>query len=117
MAQNESDNRASVHRVVHTPGPWKIHGDGKKHDRYLAVIDSIPDREGKVVANCICHVATSNPDADGNARLIKMAPQMIDDLRLVVDVFGDSKRREPKAEACLLMAIVETIKEATGEVV
>jgi len=62
-----------------TPGPWKVFG-GPSHPQrhHLAVIDSIPDRDGKVVANCICHVAGTNDDADANARLISKAPELYD---------------------------------------
>jgi hypothetical protein len=58
-----------------TPGPWKMLG--RWNDRYLAVIDSIPDRNGKVVANCICHVALTNEDAKANANLIAAAPELL----------------------------------------
>ena len=71
--------------VGYTPGPWKIHGDGSRQYRYLAVIDSILDKDGKVLANCICHVACSNPQADGNAKLIADAPAMLNALRELVD--------------------------------
>jgi hypothetical protein len=63
-----------VSEAQHTSGPWKVFG--VRRNQYLAVIDSIPDRDGKVVANCICHVATSNPDADANARLLAAAPDL-----------------------------------------
>jgi len=99
----------------HTPGPWKIHDRGIHQNRYLAVVDSIPDKDGKVVANCICHVSMTNPDADANARLIKMAPQMLEDLILVLDTLDTNKKREPKSDAILMMAIVDTIEQATGK--
>jgi hypothetical protein len=58
-----------------TPGPWKKFS--RWNDRYLAVIDSIPDRDGAVVANCICHVALTNDDCVANANLIAAAPEML----------------------------------------
>ncbi len=64
----------------HTPGPWKIHR-GKHNRDYLAIIDSIPDKDGKVVANCICHVAMTNDDRTANANLIAAAPELADALR------------------------------------
>ena len=54
-----------------TPGPWRIYGKAKNH--HVAIIDSIPDVDGKVVANCICHVALTNPDWEANANLIAEA--------------------------------------------
>lgn len=61
----------------HTPGPWKIF-DGYGASRFApAVVDSIPDVDGKCVANCICHVASTNPDCVANAQLIAAAPDML----------------------------------------
>jgi hypothetical protein len=60
----------------HTPGPWKIHR-GKHNSCYLAVIDSIPDQDGKVVANCICHVAMTNDDRTANANAIAALPDLL----------------------------------------
>lgn len=71
----------------HTPGPWKTYG-GPAHPQrhHLAVIDSIPDVDGKVVANCICHLASTNPDADANAKLIAAAPQLLEALKQIESV-------------------------------
>ena len=60
----------------HTPGPWKIHR-GKHNSCYLAVIDSIPDQDGKVIANCICHVAMTNDDRTANANAIAALPDLL----------------------------------------
>ncbi len=68
-----------------TPGPWKIHENGSRANRYLAVIDSIPDKDGKVMANCICHVATTNEQAEANAAAIADVPAMLHALRELVD--------------------------------
>ena len=59
-------------KAKHTPGPWIVHrGRRRQNDRdYMAVIDSIPDRDGQVVANCICHVAATNPNRIANADMI-----------------------------------------------
>jgi hypothetical protein len=43
----------------------------------MAVIDSIPNRDGQVVANCICHVAGTNPNKIDNAQLIAAAPDLL----------------------------------------
>jgi hypothetical protein len=61
--------------IKHTEGPWKVFGG--QRDRYLAVIDSTPDREGKVMANCICHTAMTNPDCLANSQLIAAAPELL----------------------------------------
>jgi hypothetical protein len=67
-----------VSEAQHTPGPWKVFG--VRRNQYLAVIDSIPDQDGKVIANCICHVAMTNPDAQANAEFIVRACNAHDDL-------------------------------------
>ena len=60
-----------------TPGPWKRY-DGYGADfRKPVIVDSIPDQDGKCMANCICYVATTNPDFDANARLIALAPDLL----------------------------------------
>jgi hypothetical protein len=63
----------------HTPGPWIVHrGSRWQNDRdCMAVIDSIPNRDGQVVANCICHVAGTNPSKIDNAQLIAAAPDLL----------------------------------------
>jgi hypothetical protein len=64
--------------MSHTPGPWKIF-DGWGSSRFSPVIvDSIPDVDGKCVANCICHVASSNDVAEANAHLIAAAPDLLE---------------------------------------
>jgi len=56
--------------MSHTPGPWKIF-DGYGSDRSRpAIVDSIPDRDGRCVANCIAFAATTNPEAQANAARI-----------------------------------------------
>jgi hypothetical protein len=95
----------------HTPGPWKQFGQSQ--DRYLAVIDSIPDRKDRVVANCICHVALTNKDAKANAQLIAAAPELLEALDSLVsacDLPGD----HCEVEQALPRAIA-AIKKAKGE--
>lgn len=74
-----------VSKITTTPGPWKVHGGRASLKHHLAVIDSIPDVDGKIVANCICHVARTNPDADSNALLIAAAPELAEALRELHD--------------------------------
>jgi hypothetical protein len=83
---------------THTPGPWKIFdGWGASRDRPV-VVDSIPDIDGKCVANCICHVASSNDNAEANARLIAAAPEMLEALE---DILGGWRyiRQDPLHKA------------------
>lgn len=101
---------APVHSIVHTPGPWTLQKPKNIHDVSVCEQEVIAKHQGRVIKICGIHNGIN-----ANAMLIAMAPQMLEDLRLVVEVFGDSKRREPKAEACLLMAVIDTIEKATGE--
>ena len=61
------------------------------------ITDSIPDRDGKCVANCICYVATTNGDWDANAKLIAAAPEMLRvvnrfaTIDLAVECIGDAE--------------------------
>jgi hypothetical protein len=62
----------------YTPGPWKIF-DGWGSSRFSpAIVDSIPDVDGKCVANCICHVASTNESVEANAHLIAAAPDLLE---------------------------------------
>ena len=62
-----------------TPGPWlarQFHtGRGAVHGWW--VIDSIPDQDGRIVANAICQVSATNDDADANAKLLAAAPDLL----------------------------------------
>lgn len=89
----------------HTPGPWKVF-DGHGSNRFApAIVDGIPDIDGKCVANCICHVATTNDDVAANARLIAAAPELLAALESLVDsvqrvdpgVYGDDVASARKA--------------------
>jgi hypothetical protein len=69
----------------HTPGPWKrFDGYGADY-RKPVIVDSIPDQDGKCVANCICYVATTNDDWDANAKLIASAPALLAALTSLMD--------------------------------
>jgi hypothetical protein len=60
-----------------TPGPWLLRklpaGAGAMARTF--VLDAIPDRDGKVVANVIAF-PTTNPDWEANAAIISAAPTM-----------------------------------------
>jgi hypothetical protein len=59
-----------------TSGPWKLF-DG--HDKARPIIvDSIPDVNGKCVANCVCYLATTNDCVQANAQLIIAAPELLE---------------------------------------
>lgn len=64
----------------HTPGPWKIF-DGWGSSRCTpTIVDSIPDVDGKCVANCICYLSSTNENAFSNAQLIAAAPELLNAL-------------------------------------
>ena len=76
------NRRIGDKRMMHTPGPWKIFdGYGSEFGKPI-IVDSIPDVDGKCVANCICYMSTTNDDCLANARLIAAAPEMLDVLKL-----------------------------------
>ena len=62
-----------------TPGPWlarQFHtGRGAVHGWW--VIDSIPDHDGRIVANAICQVSATNDDAEDNAKLIAASTDLL----------------------------------------
>ena len=112
MAESKDKDAATLHPVVHTPGPWIVHGGPGRLHHYLAVIDSIPDVDGKVVANCICHVATTNEDSDANSRLIAAAPDLLAACKRYLDAMD--RYGHPDKTDRLMRAAIE---KATGEVV
>jgi hypothetical protein len=91
-----------------TPGPWQKFS--RWNERYLAVIDSTPDRDGQVVANCICHVALTNDDCVANANLIAAAP----DLLAACEAFVEADNQDGGSLAYVMA--IEAIKKAKGEV-
>lgn len=64
----------------HTPGPWIVRQfpSGSYGRRQLWVTDSIPDQNGKVIANAICLVSSSNPNEEANAILLAAAPDLLE---------------------------------------
>ena len=60
----------------HTPGPWKIFEGWGADKRRPVIVDAIPDVDGKFVGNCICYMASTNPDIEANAKMIAAAPEM-----------------------------------------
>jgi hypothetical protein len=103
-------NGASVQSVVHTPGPWKRYEGYGVDFRRPVITDAIPDRDGKCVANCICYVATTNGNWDGNAKLIAAAPDLLTACINVAKSMEDTQIYEP--ELAILRA---AIRNAVGE--
>lgn len=92
-----------------TPGPWKVYDGYGVDSRKPVIVDSIPDQDGKCMANCICYVATTNPDFEANARLIAAAPALLDaviELRETIAILGGP----------ISMRIEMLIEEARGAV-
>lgn len=78
-----------------TQGPWVVrtfptlaHG----LDAYW-VLDAIPDRDGKVVANAICSMAATNDHAPGNARLIAAAPELLESTITLLNYLNELTHR------------------------
>jgi len=68
-------------KAKHTPGPWKQFDGYGSSDRNPIIVDSLPDVDGKCIANCICYIATTNADFQANARLIAAAPELLEALQ------------------------------------
>jgi hypothetical protein len=96
-----------------TPGPWKVFG--RPYDRYFAVIDSMPDRDGAVVANCICHVALTNEDAKANANLIAAAPELLAALQELITLKDTKPHDYEQRKIQAWRAAREAIENAIGE--
>ena len=81
--------------MSHTPGPWKIFEGWGADKRRPVIVDSIPDVDGKFVGNCICFAASTNPDIEANANLIAAAPEMLECLKMVLQLgrIDDSESR------------------------
>ena len=63
----------------HTPGPWvkRKFPTGRGGIPVWWILDSIPDRDGQVIANAICYTAGTNDDVDANAALLEAAPDLL----------------------------------------
>jgi len=89
-----------------TPGPWKIF-EGYGASRFSpAIVDSIPDVDGKCVANLICHAANTNPDCKANAKLIAAAPDILnalDDLVRAHELPGEHNEVEQALRAAVAL--------------
>ena len=79
--------------MMHTPGPWKIFDGWGSDSKKPIIVDSIPDVEGKCVANCICYLSTTNDDYRDNARLIAAAPEMLSEINNAIDMLDPEMER------------------------
>ena len=101
----------------HTPGPWKIF-DGWGSSKFApVVVDCIPDDNGKFVGNCICHLASTNENAVGNARLIAAAPELLDAVERLLIGAAACAIPHPKEREVLQMAVdfaIQAKRKAKG---
>lgn len=95
--------------MAHTPGPWKLwDGHGAIRNNPI-IVDSIPNQEGKFVGNCICYVATTNPDCQANADLIAAAPDMLRIVKRIAtfDWIGETEMGMMRRQCIEIMEKVE----------
>lgn len=86
------DSKVTVENTSrHTPGPWKVYEGYGADSHKPIIVDSIPDSDGKCMANCICYVATTNQNYEANSRLLAAAPDLLESLiecRELIDSLG-----------------------------
>ena len=119
MTKKESADAASMHPIVHTPGPWMVldfrsHPDGE----WIAIASNTNPEKPEVVTR-IRNEVSGNPlnDVDcANAKLIAASPMMLEALRRIVrhqDLIGGSMASISSTRHIAAQAI----QHATGEVV
>lgn len=75
--------------MAHTPGPWKLRQDG-------SVIQAIETMDGVLICRPYCsnvlppHGAPDEQQAKGNARLIAVAPELLEALVYLVEAIESS---------------------------
>ena len=119
---NDAD-RASVHRVVHTPGPWRPGRADKSYD--AGILDNAfavfaePRHQqdcglqGNAAVICVIAKPERMTEEDiANAKLIAAAPDMLDVLRMVRQ-YGKSGETDEN----VYDFVDAVIRKATGEVV
>jgi len=87
MTLRNSDDGASVQRIVHTPGPWNVYHWAEHHE--LAGFPSSvgQDDDLGMEAVDICTFKASDADKDeqwANAKLIAAAPELLKALQNIV---------------------------------
>lgn len=104
----------------HTKRPWLVRTfpTAANARRQLWIVDAIPDQGGKFVANAICSVSMTNPDAEANANLLAAAPDLLSIAVTYVadceDTFHDIEEMNAESKA-LYHAAKAAIKKARGE--
>jgi len=93
----------------YTPGPWEIRGYDvyQKHGRHICYNGPHHTQDKKYPPAC-------KMQDESNARLIAAAPEMLEQLKYVVEVFGHDA--ECQCESCrYLKPVIDIIKKAEGE--
>jgi hypothetical protein len=102
--------------MSHTSGPWKIFEGWGADKRRPVIVDSIPDVDGKFVGNCICYMASTNPDMEENAKLIAAVPDLLQALQVVAGFYNDEKTIVEQAMAlydarCVALTAIQKATE------
>jgi hypothetical protein len=85
----------------HTPGPWTLSAYYPNR-----VIGDRNDGEGRYVADCHCNGlnGAEQPEDAANARLIAAAPDLLEALQGMLDVYGNDGHLHAPALAALRAA-------------
>ena len=94
----------------HTTGPWVIHPDDDLHPEYSG---HVMTRDGYAVADCILEWSSIEEcEQIANARLIAAAPDLLEALRNLADLYDTDKGCRSLPE---YIAARAAIAKATGE--
>jgi hypothetical protein len=112
----ESESASTVSAVTeqsrcHTPGPWNIQLP-RKIGGYTAAGDLVKIRSPEEPDWAVALVSPGSPDAEGNARLIAAAPDMLAALRALVLIDGHTTNIEIRNRHNAALA---AIAKAEGE--
>lgn len=89
-----------------TPGPWQCYADLPSTDENWYIVTS--ENRMRVVANV--HIEPGNPTDAANARLIAAAPELLEALQGIMDLYVPTKDVNSVATAARA-----AIAKATGE--
>lgn len=88
----------------YTPGPWE---QGTNHEKEVFGKDFV------IVADCDVSWSHSETEKEANALLISFAPEMLEQLKYVVEIFGHDEQCQ--CESCrYLKPVIDIIKKAEG---
>ncbi len=104
--------------VMHTPGPWKVAGEGYGWDYFAAVV---PVKGSGLIARC--HLAALSRDysqSAADARLIAASPTMLEALIGLQDILSRAESNasgnpEWEAVSARINAARAAIAKATGK--